>query len=75
MAFRYSRKILGLYAEQSSKNCWVYVDGGFGWMRLNPNNFDAIQYMITELTHAKADNRFVDLDENPVGTISTIYVW
>ncbi len=75
MAFRYGRKILALWANYQSRNCWVYVDGGFGWMRLRPDNFDAIQYMITELTHAKADNRFVDLDENPVGQISEIYVW
>lgn len=75
MAWRYGRKILALYAGWGSRNCWVYVDGGFGWMRLRDDNFDAIQYMITMATHAKANDRPVDFDEDPVGKISYLYVW
>jgi len=75
MAMRYGRKILALWADYESRNCWVYVDGGFNWMRLRPDNFDAIQYMITMAAEAKSDSRFVDLDENPVGQISQMYVW
>ncbi len=31
--------------------------------------------MAIMFTHAKAGDRFVDIDEDPVGVINRIYVW
>ena len=75
MAMRYGRKILALWADYESRNSWVYVDGGFNWMRLRDDNFNAVQYMTTLAAEAKSDGRFVDFDEDPVGKISQLYVW
>jgi hypothetical protein len=75
MAWLRGRKILALWSDWESRNCYVYVNDPAGWFRLRSDNFDAIQYMITELTHAKADDRFVDVNEDPLRTISEVYVW
>jgi hypothetical protein len=50
---------------------WANVDGGFGWMRPGRD----LDIMATLFTHAKEGNRFVDIDEDPVGVINRIYVW
>jgi hypothetical protein len=75
MAWRYGRKILALYNGREESNSWVFVDGGFGWMKFREDNDDAHTNFTVLAAHAKADNRFVDLDENPVGVISYMYVW
>jgi len=75
LAWRYGRKILALYCGHEDTNSWVYVDGGFGWMKFRENNDDAHINMTTLAAHAKANNRFVDINEDPVGFIKTIYVW
>jgi hypothetical protein len=53
----------------------VYVDGGLGWLRLSEDYSDATLAMAAVLTHAKADERFVDIDEEPEGYIRYVYVW
>lgn len=70
VAWRYGRRILAV-VEWDWGGCWANVDGGFGWMR--PGR-DA-DIMATVVTHAHATNKFVDIDEDPVGVISRIYVW
>lgn len=75
MVMRYGRKILALFVGHEDTNTWVYVDGGFKWMKFRENNRDAHTNMTVVATHAKANNRFVDIDENPVGFIRQIYVW
>jgi len=75
MAMRYNRRILAQYVGYEDTNSWVYVDGGFGWMKFRENNDDAHINMTTVATHAKANNRPVDIDEDPVGFIKYIYVW
>jgi hypothetical protein len=75
MAWLRGKKILALWADWESRNCWVYVNDPADWYQLRSDNFDAIQYMITALTHAKANDRPVDVNEDPQRTISEIYVW
>jgi hypothetical protein len=74
--WRYNHHVLALYASAYSRDCWVYVDVDAGaWYQLYNANFDAIQYMITMLTHAKANNRPITFYENPLNTIFYVYVW
>lgn len=75
MAWRRGRKILALYVGYEDTNSWAYVDGGFGWMKFRENNDDAHINMTTLAAHAKANNRFVDIDEDPVRFIRYIYVF
>lgn len=75
MAWQYGRKVLALYVGYEATNSWVYFDGGFGWKKFREDNQDAHTNMTTIATHAKADNRFVDFDEEPVGFVRYIQVW
>lgn len=75
MAWRHGRKVLALYVGNEPTNTWVYVDGGLGWLKLSEDHSDATIMMATVLTHAKANDRFVDIDEEPEGYIQYIYVW
>jgi hypothetical protein len=70
MAWRYGRKVLAV-VDWDWGGCWAMVDGGFGWMRPGRD----LDIMATLFTHAKEGNRFVDIDEDPVGVINRIYVW
>jgi hypothetical protein len=74
--WRYNHHVLALHASAYSRDCSVYldVDAG-GWYQLYPANFDAIQYMITMLTYAKANNRPITFYENPLNYIFDVYVW
>ena len=75
MAWRRGRKIRVLFVGHEDTNSWVHVDGGFGWMKFREDNDDAHINMTTLAAHAKANDRFVDIDEDPVGFIRTIYVF
>lgn len=79
MAWHYGRKIGALWADYESRNSWFSSNFGPGdsyqWIKLRDDNFDAVQYMTTLATHAKANDRFVDFEENPPGLVSQIYIW
>lgn len=75
MAWRYGRKISALYNGYEGTNSWVYVDGGFGWLKFREDNSDSHTNFTILAAHAKANDRFVDFDEDPVGFIRTMYVW
>ena len=74
MAMRYARKITVLFVGNEPMNAWAYLVD-VGWMKFREDNADAHTNMVTVATHAKADNRFVDIYEDPVGFISQIYVF
>ena len=75
MAWRYGGKVLALYVGYEPTNTWVYIDGGLGWLKLSEDHSDATLATVTVLTHAKADNRFLDIDEEPEGHTRYVYVW
>jgi hypothetical protein len=75
VAWHYSRKVLASFCGYEDTNSWVYLDGNVGWKKLREDQEDAHINMTTLLTHAKADDRYVDVDEDPVGFIRYVYVW
>ncbi len=74
MVWRFGYKISMLYGTAQSQNVWVLVNG-LGWMKLREGNHDAVNSMITMLTHAKANDRYVDIDEDPVSRVNALYVY
>jgi len=66
--------ITALWAEQSNRNAWVFLQTA-GWKRLDPLT-DVGSTALTLLSaHARAVASAPYADENPAGTISSMYVW
>ena len=75
MAWQFSRKVLALFVGYEETNAHVYIDGGHGWKKFREDNIDAHANMLVAATHAKADDRYIDYDEDPAGFIRILYVW
>jgi hypothetical protein len=76
MAWRYDRKVLGLWADRDPNNAWLFIDGGFGWLHIRGDvSLEAATRMLIIAAHAKAGNRFINFDEDPVGNINAIEVF
>jgi len=65
-------KIIGLWANNSNRNAWVYVKN-LGWRRISSTNDNIFFDMLTQLITAKAGNRPVNFfQHNKV--ITEVYV-
>jgi hypothetical protein len=73
----YARSVVALFASNQSMNAWVYLSpmNYPRWKRLKPLNPDAVNNMVTMLTHAKAADRFVDVELDSLDQIVRIHVW
>jgi len=66
--------ITALWAEQSNRNAWIFLQTA-GWKRLDPLTDIGSTALTLLSAHARAVGSAPAVDENPVGTISTMYVW
>lgn len=76
MTWRYGRKVLALWNGYEPNNVWAYFDGGFGWLKFRGDwSWESATNFAVLAAHAKADNRFVDFDEDPVQHVKYMTVW
>ena len=67
-----SKKIIGLWTNNSNRNAWVYVKD-LGWRKISSTNDNIFFDMLTQLIAAKAGNRPVNIHQkNKV--ITEVYV-
>ena len=66
--------ITALWAEQSNRNAWVFLQSS-GWKRLYPLTDTGSTALTLLSAHARATGSAPYADENPAGTINTMYVW
>ncbi|RIH86702.1 Papain family cysteine protease [Calidithermus terrae] len=72
----YSKKVIGLWANNADRNAWVYLsgsEGNLGWRRLAYDSDNVTLDMLTQLSTAKAFNRPVNLYQDN-GVIREIYI-
>ncbi len=72
--WRYNVHILGLWAINQDRNAWVYLDSGYGWRKLAPDNDNILHDMLVQLMAAKAKGGTVSFYEEQ-GVIKQIYVF
>ncbi|MDH6235511.1 hypothetical protein [Cryobacterium sp. CG_9.6] len=66
--------ITALWAEQSNRNAWVFLQTA-GWKRLDPLTDTGSTALTLLSAHARAVGSAPYVDENPAGTLNTMYVW
>ncbi|MGL4338827.1 MAG: hypothetical protein ACRCSP_00170 [Rhodoglobus sp.] len=67
-------KVTALWAEQSNRNAWAFFETA-GWKRLSPSTDSGFSTLTLLAAHARACGSAPYCDEDPVGTISVMYVW
>lgn len=50
------KKVIGLWANKSEKNAYVYLSGGVGWLKIANTNHGGYINSLVQLASAKADN-------------------
>jgi hypothetical protein len=68
------QKVVATWAEQSNRNAWAYLQTA-GWKKLSPLTDTGSTTMTLLAAHARATGSAPYADENPAGTIGTLYVW
>ncbi|KFF59411.1 hypothetical protein JF66_11560 [Cryobacterium sp. MLB-32] len=66
--------ITALWAEQSNRNAWVFLQTS-GWKRLDPLTDTGSTALTLLSAHARTTGSAPYADENPAGTINSMYVW
>ena len=66
--------VVATYAEQSNRNAWAYLSTA-GWKKLSDLTDTGSTTMTLLAAHARATGSAPYVDENPAGTIGTLYVW
>ena len=66
--------VVATYAEQSNRNAWAYLSTA-GWRKLSDLTDTGSTTMTLLAAHARATGSAPYVDENPAGTIGTLYVW
>jgi C1A family cysteine protease len=72
--WRYNAHVVGLWAINQDRNAWVYIDGGYGWKKIAPDNDNILHDMLAQLIAAKAKKGTVSFYEEQ-GVIKQIYVF
>ncbi|MDN5798222.1 MAG: hypothetical protein L0H79_21085 [Intrasporangium sp.] len=68
------QKVVATYAEQTNRNAWAYLATA-GWKKLSDLTDTGSTTMTLLAAHARATGTAPYVDENPAGTIGTLYVW
>lgn len=68
------QKVVATYAEQTNRNAWAYLSTA-GWKKLSDLTDTGSTTMTLLAAHARATGSAPYVDENPAGTIGTLYVW
>lgn len=68
------QQVVATYAEQTNRNAWAYLSTA-GWKKLSDLTDTGSTTMTLLAAHARATGSAPYVDENPSGTIGTLYVW
>lgn len=68
------QKVNALWADAAPRNAWLHLETA-GWKKLAGLGDTGSTAMSLLAAHARATGSAPVLDENPAGTVSTMYVW
>lgn len=73
-AWHNAKKISRLWANDSTRNAYVHIDG-IGWRRLSHANDSSFVSLVMMASHAEQTNSTVNVKLEADNTVSEMYVW
>ena len=68
------QKVNALWADQPNRNSWAHLETA-GWKKLSPLTDSGSTNMTLLAGHARATGRAPYANEDPAGTLASMYVW